>query len=105
MKKIFTPLLGKGLNIFIKGKPADELYANIDKDLKNLKTTKEKVDQLKKLVEQSESTINSNDFSKQDSDAIKSILDELKEMEVSKLQSQAKDLAKKIREYRDNNKD
>ena len=103
-EKVFTPLLGKGLNFFINGTPADDMYANINKDLRNLKTTREKVDQVSSWIEQSESALNSKDFSKQDAKEIKSILEQIKEMEKSKLESQGKNLAETVKQYYDKNK-
>jgi len=43
-------------------------------------------------------------FSKEERESIKSALEEIKNMEKSRLQSYAKDLATKIRDYSDNNK-
>ena len=48
---MFTPLIGKGVNFIIKGKPADSLFTEIDKDIKNIKDTKTKFDELKKLAD------------------------------------------------------
>ena len=43
-------------------------------------------------------------LSKEESKEIKSILDQVKEMENNKLQSQVKNLAEKIKEFSDNKK-
>lgn len=48
--------------------------------------------------------MDTDDFSKDDIDSIKSSIDEIKQMEETKLQSYAKDLAKKIKEFSENNK-
>ena len=48
--------------------------------------------------------MDSGDFSKKDIDSKKSAIDEIKNMESSKLQSYTDKLAKKIREYSDKNK-
>lgn len=92
-------LLGKGLILTIKGRPADEIITNLNKDFKNLKTIKERVHQLENLIEQSESTLSNTNISKQEFNEIKSILDKVKQMEKSKLESQVKDFSKKVKEY------
>jgi hypothetical protein len=100
--KVFTPLLGKGVKLFVKGRPVDSLYKDINNEVKMLKESKDRFEELRKLAEQADWT-NDNALSKEDSQAIKSALEEVKNMEKSKLQSCAKELAKKIREYSDNN--
>lgn len=99
-EKMFTPLLGKGVKFWIKGKPVDNLFTEIDNKVRNIKDTKEKFEELKKLAEQCDLK-DENIFSKEDREFIKSALDELKNMEKSKLQSYTKDLAEKIKEYAD----
>lgn len=44
-EKIFTPFIGKGVKLIIEGKPADSLFTEIDKDIKNIKDTKTKFDE------------------------------------------------------------
>ena len=99
--KIFTPLLGKGVKFWINGRPADSLYTEINNDIKKIKETKEKFNELVKLSEQCDFN-DDKVFSKEDRECIKSALEEVKNMEKSKLQSYAKELAKKIKEYPDN---
>lgn len=101
-EKVFTPLLGKGVRFFVRGKPIDGLYTEINDDIRRLKNAKDRFEELKELTE----VCDTNDeevFSKEDQKAIKSILEEVKNIEKSKLQFYAKDLAKKIREYSDKN--
>ena len=43
-EKVFTPLLGKGLNFFIKGQSVDETYATLNKELQNINNTRKEVD-------------------------------------------------------------
>lgn len=102
-EKVFTPLIGKGVKFIIGGRSADSLYVDINNDLKNLKISQTKFDEIKKLAEQCDSTLNTNDLSKDEVESIKSALNEVKELEKSKLQFYAKDLAKKIKKYSDNN--
>ena len=61
------------------------------------------MEEIKGLFNKTSNVIDSSDFSKEDIDCIKSSIDEIKKMEESKLQFYAKDLAKKIREYSENN--
>lgn len=103
-EKLFTPLLGKGVKFMIQGKSADSLFTEIDNDIKNIKDTKTRFDELKKLAEKCDWTDNSeNGFSKQDSESIKSARNEAKKMEKAKLSQYAEQLAKKIKDYSDNN--
>ena len=57
---------------------------------------------MKKLFNKADGVMNTGDFSKKDIDSIKSVMDEVQNMEKSKLQHHAKDLAKKIKEYSNN---
>lgn len=83
----------------IGGTPADSFHVSINNDLKNIKNTKDSLDQIKILSQQCESALDSSDLSKADTGSIKSALDEVQKIEKSKLQYYAKDLAKKIRDY------
>lgn len=103
-EKVFTPLIGKGVKYIIGGKPADNLFVNINKDVKNLKDSRDVLDNVKKLAEQCDSLLDTKDLTKDEVQSIRSALDEVKKLAKSKLQSYAKDLAKKIREYSEENK-
>ena len=100
-EKVFTPLLGKGVGLFVKGKSADTLYTEINDDVKRLKTASDKFKELKEITE-SCNTADDEVFSKDDKKMLKSAFDEIKNMEKSKLQLHAKELAKKIKEYSEN---
>lgn len=102
-EKVFTPLIGKGVKFIIGGKSADNLFVNINRDIKNMENSKEILTSVKNLSKQCESTLYNSDLSKADKNSILSALDEVKKLEEHKLQIYAKDLAKKIREYSDNN--
>lgn len=101
-EKVFTPLLGKGAKLFVKGKPVDTLYTQINKNIRRLKDANDRFKELKELTEACDIK-DEEVFSKEDQKAIKSALEEVKNVEKSKLQFYAKDLAKKIREYSENN--
>lgn len=102
-EKVFTPLLGKGVKLCFKGRAVDNIYTEIYNDISKIKETKDKFNELVKLSEQSELS-DDKIFSKEDQKSIKSFLEEAKNMENSKLQSYAKDLAKKIKDSSDNKK-
>lgn len=102
-EKVFTPLIGKGVKLWVRGKQVDTLFAEIDSDVRKIKDTKDRFDELNKLVEKCDWS-DKDAFSKQDGESIKSALEEVKNLEKSKLESHAKDLAKKIIEYSDSNK-
>lgn len=103
--KVFTPLIGKGVNLLVRGKPVDTLFTEIDNSVKNVKDSKKKLDEINSLFDtNTNDALNSSGLSKEDIDCIKSTMDEIKNMEHSKLQFYAKDLANKIREYSENNK-
>lgn len=65
LDKIFTPLLGKGLKFWIKGKPADCFYTDINNHLKNIKDSKDKLNELAKISEQCDKIVDKL-YSKQD---------------------------------------
>lgn len=103
--KVFTPLLGKGIKLFVKGKQVDILYTEIDNSVKNMKDSKKRLEEINNLFDaEANDALNSSGLSKEDINCIKSTMDEVKNMEYSKLQFYAKDLAKKIKEYSENNK-
>lgn len=102
-EKVFTPMIGKGVKFMIGGKPADSYYKDINANLKDLKTTKERLEEINRLAKQCDSALDSNDLSKDEINSVRSAIDEVKKMEKSKLQSYAKDLASKIKEYSENN--
>jgi hypothetical protein len=100
-EKVCTPLLGKGVGLFVKGKPVDTLYADKNEDIENLKKASDRFKEFKGLKELTKSCyIDDNSlFFFKDKNTIKSALDDVKYMEKSRLQSYAKDFAKKIEEY------
>ena len=103
-EKVFTPLIGKGVKLLVGGKPADSLFTEIDRDIKNIKETKTRFEELKILAEKCDWSDNTDGgFSKQDSESLKSALNEAKNMEKAKLSGYAEELAKKIKQYSDNN--
>ncbi len=100
---MFTPLIGKGVKFFVNGRPADNVLLCINKDIKNLENSKNRLQEISDLFNKAEGALDSKDFSKQDIDSIKSIINEVKNMEKAKVTDYAEELTKKIKEYSDNN--
>ena len=96
-------MTGKGVKFIVGGIPADKILSELNKNLKETEDTKKRIQELKKLFDKTKGVMSSGDFSEDEIKSIKSALDEVKEMEKTKLQSCFKDLAKKIKEYSDNN--
>jgi hypothetical protein len=63
------------------GKSVDTLHLGINDELKQLKNTKDSLEQLKILSDQVSSTVGNSDLSKQDRQSILSALDEVKKLE------------------------
>ena len=104
-EKIFTPLIGQGVNFFVKGKPADEILLGIKNDTRNLELSKKTFDDVTNTLKEAEKVLERNtDFSKAEIHELRSVLKEIKNTEQVKITDLANDLAKKIREYSDNNK-
>ena len=102
-EKIFTPLIGKGVKFIIGGKPADNLFVNIEKNVKDIENSKNVLNNIKNLSEACDSSLTNSDLTKNEVESVRSALDEVKKLEKSKLQFYAKQLAKKIKEYSDDN--
>ena len=47
-EKVFTPLIGRGVKFMIGGVSADNLYSDINKYLKNFKSSQERLSKIKK---------------------------------------------------------
>lgn len=103
-EKVFTPLIARGVKFMIGGVAADNLYTDINKNLINLKASQDRLCDIKKLADECDSVLSPKDFSIDNLKSIKSAFEEVKKMEKFKLESYAKDLSEKIREYSDNNK-
>lgn len=103
-EKVFTPLIGKGVKFIVNGRPADDILSGINKDIKNLESSKKRYNEISDLLSKANNSLDSSDFSKEDLDSIKSTIDEVKKMEKSKITDYSKDLALKIREFSDNSK-
>lgn len=69
---------GKGVKFIIGNKPGDSLFANINKDIKNIDSSKDVLDNIKKLSEQCESSLNTSDLTKHEVESVKSALAEVK---------------------------
>ncbi len=84
-EKVFTPLIGKGVKFFIKGRPADDILLCIKKDIKNIEDSKMRYQEIIDLFNKADDAIDYKDFSKQDLASIKSTIKEVKNMEKAKL--------------------
>jgi len=101
-EKVFTPLIGKGVNFFIKGRPADEILLEIKNNTRNLEISKKNFDEVSSILKEAEKALgNSNDFSKSEIYELRSAINDIKNTEQAKITDLATDLAKKIREYSD----
>jgi ElaB/YqjD/DUF883 family membrane-anchored ribosome-binding protein len=99
-EKVFTPLIGKGINFFVKGRPADEILLGIKNDTRNLEVSKKTFDEVSNILKEAEEALdNSGDFSKSEVHELRSVINEIKNVEQAKITDFAADLAKKIREY------
>jgi len=104
-EKIFTPLIGKGVKFFVRGRPADEILLGIKNDTRDLEVSKKRFDEVTSILKKAEETLDNNsDFTKSEIQELGSVIEEIKNTEQTKLTDLAADLAKKIREYSDNNK-
>jgi prefoldin subunit 5 len=104
-EKIFTPLIGKGVKFFVKGKPADEILLGIKNDTRNLEVSKKRFDEVANILKNAEEALDKNsDFTKSEIKELRHAIKETKNAEQIKITDLAADLAKKIREYSNNNK-
>ena len=104
-EKIFTPLIGKGVKFFVRGKPADEILLGIKNDTRNLEISKKRFDEVANVLKKAEETLDKDsDFTKSEIQELKSVVKEIKNAEQVKITDLAADLAKKIREYSNNDK-
>ena len=104
-EKIFTPLIGKGVKFFVKGKPADEILLGIKNDTRNLEVSKKRFDEVASILKNAEEALDKNsDFTKSEIQELRHAIKETKNAEQVKITDLSADLAKKIREYSNNNK-
>lgn len=103
-QKVFTPLIGKGVKLFVNNRPADDILLGIKKDIKGLEDSKASYKEITDLFDKADKALDSKDFSKQDLDSIKSSIKEIKAMEKAKLSDYSEELAKKIKQYSDKSK-
>ena len=84
-EKVFTPLIGKGVKFFFKGRPADDILLCIKKVLKNIEDGKIRYQEIIDLFNEADDAIDYKYFSKQDLASIKSTINEVKNIEKAKL--------------------
>src|SRR5437763_14313308 len=103
-EKIFTPLIDQGVNFFFKGRPADVILLNIKNNTHNLEVNRKTFDEITNTIKEEEKVIDKDsDFSKSEIQELRSVIKEIKNTEKAKITDFATDLAKKIKEYSDNN--
>ena len=73
-------VLGKGVKFIIDNKPVDSLFANINKDIENIVSSKDVLDNIKNLSGQCESSLNPSDLTKDEVESVKSALAEVKKI-------------------------
>ncbi len=103
-EKVFTPLIGKGVKLFINNRPAHDVLLGIKKDIKNLEDSKASYKEITDLFNKADKVLDSKDFSKQEINSIKCSINEIKDMEKAKLSDYTEELSKKIKQYSENNK-
>jgi len=103
-EKIFTPLIDQGVNFFFKGRPADVILLDIKNDTHNLEVNRKTFDEITNTLKEAEKVLDKDsDFSKSEIQELRSVIKEIKNTEKAKITDFATDLAKKIKEYSDNN--
>lgn len=103
-EKVFTPLTGKGVKLFINNRPAHDVLLAIKKNIKNLQDSKASHKEITDLFNKADKALDSKDFSKQGINSIKSSIKKIIDMEKAKLSDYTEQLAKKIKQYTENNK-
>ena len=98
-EKIFTPLIGKGVNLFVKGKPADELLLNIKKGTRNLESCKKTYKSILDALKDAENALDNNSeyFTKEEIHELRSSINKVNNEERVKMADMAAELAKKIK--------
>ena len=92
--KVLTPLISKGVKFIVNGRPADDILSGINKDIKDLESSKKRYNERSDFLNKANNSLDSSYFSKEDLDSIMSIIYEVKKMEKSKITDYSKDLAK-----------
>jgi len=81
-EKVFTPLIGKGIIFFFKGRPADEILLGIKNDTRNLEVSKKTFNEVASILKGAERALdNSGDFSKSEIHELRFVIDEIKNTE------------------------
>ena len=104
-KKVFTPLIAKGVYFFVNGQAEDaqSLLDEIKRQTKDLEKFKEQHKAIKQTLDNAEKALDNNNshFSKDDFKDLKKGLKEVRNADDKKLSDMAKELAKNIKKYSD----
>jgi hypothetical protein len=105
-EKVFTPLIGKGVNMFVKGKPADELLTQIKKATQDLESSKKTYKSIVSALKNAENALGENNelFTKDDIHELRSAIKKINKEEAVKMADMAKELAEKIQKFSESNK-
>lgn len=104
-KKVFTPLIGKGVYFFVKGQPEEGqiLLDEIKRQTEGLEKFKKQYKAIKETLNEAEEALDNNStyFTKDDFKDLKKGLKEVRDADDKKLSDMAKKLAKNIKKYSD----
>jgi hypothetical protein len=105
-EKIFTPLIGNTVKLFVNSERADILLSQIKQQTKDLENFKEKYQDIVDTLNEAENYLNNNSklFTKEDMENINKGIKELKDTEDKKLKDLTKDLVKNISKFLNENK-
>jgi len=105
-KKIFTPLIGNTVKLFVNGERGDTLLSQIKQQTKDLENFREKYQDIVYTLSEAENSLNNNSkfFTKEDMENINKGIKELKYTEDKKLKDLTKDLVKNISKFSNENK-
>ncbi len=103
-ENVFIPLPIKGINFLVKGKPADEILLGIKSDTCNLEVSRKTFDEVANTLKEAEKALDKNsDFTKSEIQELRSVIKEINNTEKAKVTDFYADLAKKIKQYSNNN--
>ena len=102
-KKVFTPLIGKGVYFLVNGQPIQSrsMSDEIKKQINDLDKFREQYEAVRETLDKAEKSLDKNNpgFTKDDLKDLKKAFNDMRNVEDKKLSEMAKDLTKNIREY------